>query len=60
MTKAHARLIAYLLAVAAGAVVTVLGAIRGDIELIATGFGLLGVGGLASANTPVQAKHAAE
>lgn len=59
MTAAHARLAVYLLTAGIGAFLTVWGSVNGNPEHIATGLGLLGVGGLASANThPRTGKHA--
>lgn len=64
MKMEHARFITYLLAAGVGAAITILGAVKGDATLMATGMALLGTGGLAGANTYTttipRGKHAAE
>ena len=60
MTAAHARLIAYLAAVALGVFMTVWGVIHGDAATTTAGLGLVTTGTLAGANTPVRTgDHAA-
>lgn len=45
-----ARLGAYLIGAATGAALAIIGALNGDPVLVTAGIGLLGTGGLASAN----------
>lgn len=61
MTLAQARFLGYVLGAAAGAVVCVIAAVRGDLALFSAGAGLLTLGAIAAPNTPVKTgDHAAE
>lgn len=53
------RFIVYIAAVALGMFMATWGVIHGDTALIATGLALVTTGGVAGANTPVRARHAA-